>query len=271
MPPKKRKRVSASPQKKSKSNKTLASTAPITTTTTTTQPTHINVQATGELQYLVAEAVVNVDVTVDTILANVPGTVRVTPFEDWTVCLNHPKPPFSRKVRVRRSKYGHMDKNATSTDPSQTHTWEMLEVTRKRQHKGSNKGRRISRIRQESITSCQCSDNAQTFFESIGHTLDREFVRRGTSTTIKLANGSIEMKIFHLYKSLDDANKEINQSPLLVELAAAVQDFADQAGSSRSELCGMTVRRTLNQLHRYVQVVCVPPGKKEYDEYGKFV
>ena len=263
MPPKKRKRKNPPPPPPPPTT--------TTTTTTTTPQEKQTVSATGELMYLISEAIVNVDVTPDTLLTRVPGTVRVLPFEDWTVCLHHPKPPFSRKVRIRRSTHGRHTHDDDDSETPLHYTWEVLEVTRKRQHKDSNKGQRTSRVRQESITSCQCSPNAQDFFESMGHTYDREFVRKGTTATVKFVNGHLEMKIFRLYTTLDDATQHINGSPLLLEIAAAVQDFTDKDGSSRSELCGATVRNTLNRLSNYVKTVVVPNGKKEYDDYRKYV
>jgi hypothetical protein len=280
MPPKKRMRISASPTKKS-AGSTVTKPEIAETTSETTNKNHF--QASGELQYLLSEAIVNVDVTIETILENIPGVIsRVVPFEDWTVCLNHPKPPFCRKVRIRRSRYGQHSDPSTMSSPSSVinfhpYKWEVLEVRRKRQHsnsKSNSKGGSTKTvnpakygIHQETITSCECSHNAQTFFESIGHTYDREFIRHGKTATVELVNGQIEIKLFYVYKTLNDAMNNVNQSPMLLEISASVQKFKDQI-KTRYELCIDEIKNIINHLFKYITVVHIPPGKKEYEILG---
>ena len=270
--PRKRKRPAATGAATSPSKKVVKKLKSIKLPPTSQQPPEkeTDVQASGQMHFIISESVLNVNVTPEALLAHVPNTVRVVPFEDFTVCLHHPKPPFSRKVRVRRSKYGATSTKESGKNENSLYTWETLEVTRKFQHKAEGQRMRPSRIRQESVTSCQCSNNAQSFFESIGHTLDREFVRRGQSATIRYSNGLVEMKIFRMYQSLDDEDSD-EDSPLLLELSAKVQDFQDSGGTNRSDICKNTVRSILEQCKNSVQSVCVPPGKEHYSSYSQMV
>ena len=298
--PAKRKRT-ASPAKKTSIKKKKTATTPNQSTptdtslSTTNNNDDTNIRANGELQMLVSESILNANTTPEMLLARIPGIIRVTSFEDWTVCLNHPYlessverekdlGPYCRKVRIRRSRYGaekntkksKNEKSTTSTTTSSSipYNWEVLEVTRKFEHKSEKQRQRPSRIRQESITSCQCSDNAQSFFESIGHTKNREFTRIGTSATIKnFTNGLVELKIFQMYENEQDVTNQGNESSLyLIELSAKIQDFNDDGGTNRSEICKNTVRYILDkQISDLIRSVCVAPGKEKYDDYRKFV
>merc|ERR1712028_1830 len=93
--PAKRKRT-ASPAKKTSIKKTKTATTPNQSTptdtslSTTNNNDDTNIRANGELQMLVSESILNANTTPEMLLARIPGIIRVTSFEDWTVCLNHP-------------------------------------------------------------------------------------------------------------------------------------------------------------------------------------
>ena len=230
---------------------------------------------------LVSESVINSDVNLDDLFARVPGIVGIVPFEDWTVCLDHPKPPFSRKVRIRRSTICSVTDETDKKNNTVSYKWEIMEVTRKRQHKVVGQSARLSRVRQESVTSCQCSDQAQTFFESLGHKKNREYYRKGTIATVDMPNGCVVLRAYYMSREEENEGQKkkggkkgsssSSSSPMLLEIAAKIQDFNDSNGASRSELCGSAIRRVVHRVSRMVRFVCVPRGKKEYDEYAKYV
>lgn len=261
VPPTKRKRGAAA----TSSSSTPPSTAPAASTASTSSNArrdHLLIAEAILLPRYQAQADAGAAVAATLTSRVDDGVARTTHFEDWTVCLTPPvdggRVVWLRGRRSALSAAELRDGGDTGRDGSggsgsgsaAAFEWEIISLERARFKKASV-------VRRATVTVCPCSGNGRTFFEALGHTFDREFVRSGLLLETR---SGVDIRIMQHHPDAPrrgDRDLAVN-TPWLFELSCVAN--SDEERDTR----GAALLRYLSKIRDLAQPVISMPEQRVY-------